>query len=753
MTYAQLGACRQWVNWVADILPESPNPDAIDACWRRQGVTAGLEHLIQDGFVGRKTQLEALAKAATFGGCKVPMVFVEGVGGVGKSSLLGKFLTQLTTIPSRHALISYLTFEDRALRVDDPASLMLEVIGQFKSQGAPDAQSALAYAQRRVDHYFDLIRGFSDWSSPTPDRRERLTDLLETTRAMWSAVSESIAEAARLTSDGKFVAIIVIDTWELVSRRASEAMEGFWEMVRGVSASGWVRFVLAGRDSHGLITRLSKRLTLKALSNTDANRLLRKWGVPWGAVGKLTKRYGTSPLTLRLISSIAKSGAVADQLLTGNAIDRRLVQGFLYKRILDRIDDRDVRALAHPGMVVRRVEADLVQRVLAPICLERSIDTEEAEQLVARLTEERGLMGTDRAGRLVFRPELRRSVLALLKEDRPELVARLHEAASEYYVGRGMGLDDLAEELYHRFMLGGSQFEAIEYRWNSEVGPLLLTDIDDMPKESVAWLSARLNLRINRRAFAQIDTAVWERDVAIKVRQALSRLNTSEARRLLREREDRTSRSPLFALEVKSHLLDDQFSAAHKAATVGLERLRDSFEPWRSGELLWLRSQASVGMARAERADADLQTAAERLEHPTMPIAKMHALSQRIGLRQAFPRPSWENTFGITHELAALTEKVGESAPHFAVGLLRRVYAQLLADFPAAAAQIARYDGGASFDATVSIKALKGENLVGLELFQGRSGGGPGGVGPGGGPEGSSPYYERAFTPSSPLVA
>jgi hypothetical protein len=43
------------------------------------------------------------------------------------------------------------------------------------------------------------------------------------------------------------------------------------------------------------------------------------------------------------------------------------VQGQLYQQILNHIPDPDLRQLAHPGLVVRRVTRDVIKEVLARI--------------------------------------------------------------------------------------------------------------------------------------------------------------------------------------------------------------------------------------------------------------------------------------------------------------------------------------------------------------------------------------------------
>jgi hypothetical protein len=711
MSYAELGACRQWVSWVDGLLFEPALLKEVDTQWRRQSVTSGLEHLIKDGFIGRKSQLKTLREAAVPRGLQKPMLFVEGVGGVGKSSLIGKFLTQLTTRDEPRPLIAYMTLEDPSLQIEDPVRLIAEGIRQFRAQAAPSARAHLREAEASLKETFSYRRQWYEGAAQG-SLKERLTSSQDRLRHLWERLDEHLEHAARENSQSNWVAIIVLDTWELVAKRAAGAMRGFWDMVEGITRSGWVRFVVAGRDSTGLRTRNAKRISLKALSPGDARLLLAAWETPKDAIAPLIKRFGTNPLTLRLVASIARNARGASELLTGNAVERSLVQGFLYKRILDRLQNEDVRKLAHPGMVLRRVDLDVIQDVLAPVCLDRFIDLEHATELFNQLASERGLMSSRGGEYLTFRPELRRSVLPLLKRDRPGIVIRLHEAAIEHYLQRD-SIEDRTEEAYHRLMLGSQQFAMLEERWSPEVGKSLIADMEDMPKDAVGWLSARLNLRVDRAVIVNADTGVWERDVAAKVAQALRGLSLREAFSLLRERDDRTNGSPLFALEVKAYLLDEKYARALEAAMIGSERLKDAFEPWRRGEVLWLQAQAHMGLDRPDLADRALESAAELFAHPDCPVAQMHTVSQRISLRTVF---GWQPAFNLTSDLVRIALQVYERRPHYVSGLMRRIVEQVSSDFPREAEQLASIS--ATFGVEVTRTLLQGESLLGLEEFQ-----------------------------------
>ena len=87
----------------------------------------------------------------------------------------------------------------------------------------------------------------------------------------------------------------------------------------------------------------------------------------------IAKFVGGSPLSLTLAARVHKKAGLSGvdsiprQNLLFFSIGEAEIQAALYWRYLDQIDD-DLRPLAHPGLIVRRIDADVILQVLAEPC-------------------------------------------------------------------------------------------------------------------------------------------------------------------------------------------------------------------------------------------------------------------------------------------------------------------------------------------------------------------------------------------------
>jgi hypothetical protein len=135
----------------------------------------------------------------------------------------------------------------------------------------------------------------------------------------------------------------------------------------------------------------------------------------------IARQVGGNPLTLRLAARVAAD----EEAVTGGiealetrrfgflAVSPALIRGQLYRRVLDHIHDPDVRALAHPGMVLRRVTPDIIREVLGPRCGIAGVES-KALKLFEALQKEHALVLIEGDGSLRYREEVRRPVLELL---------------------------------------------------------------------------------------------------------------------------------------------------------------------------------------------------------------------------------------------------------------------------------------------------------------------------------------------------
>src|SRR5262249_15260965 len=156
--------------------------------------------------------------------------------------------------------------------------------------------------------------------------------------------------------------------------------------------------------------------------NEAARGFLQQRGIPAEAATWLASRLGGNPLTLRMATQLFQQTAAQDKNgglsgfagpLAGQG-DAAEIQRPLYVRILEHVHDPDVRRLAHPGLVLRKVTADIIRDVLAERCGVVISTPKRAEELFAELARETSLVSLVRVSgvdELRHRPDVRRVML------------------------------------------------------------------------------------------------------------------------------------------------------------------------------------------------------------------------------------------------------------------------------------------------------------------------------------------------------
>ena len=114
---------------------------------------------------------------------------------------------------------------------------------------------------------------------------------------------------------------------------------------------------------------------------------------------RLVEQVDGNPLGLRLAAQVfAREGlagveeAIGRQRLSAAVAEERL-QGLLHARIVEHLENDDLKKLADPGLIVRRLTVDVVREVLAGPC-GITFDTTTPEVLFAALRNEVSLVET-----------------------------------------------------------------------------------------------------------------------------------------------------------------------------------------------------------------------------------------------------------------------------------------------------------------------------------------------------------------------
>lgn len=533
-----------------------------------------------------------------------PLV-VTGVGGIGKSALLAQFALAIPlTTP-----VLWLDFDRADIAPDDALSVI----------GAMAEQVALQY----------------DW-----------TDLPELGSKSISAYIDGFGRALARVLPVTTRPLVVLDGFEVAQHvvRHDELWQVLDALLVHVPAA---RVVVSGRAPVGPLTlggHSAQRLHLDGIGADAARAWLTESGVTDpDIVQRVVQASHGIPLILKLAVRLHRAGG-DDELR--DELPKKLVEGFLYRRILDRVLDPSLRLLASDVLVVRWLTVDMLAALFQD-SLPRGVEPTAA---FTRLSRELALVEhvsnaqirnprTDAAaedvGPLRLRQEVRSATLQLLETEHRERVREIDRRAAEWYASSAASNRIAAAELvYHRLRLG--DVEGAAAVWRDEHAPLMLDAVDDMPEsepDAGAWLADRL-----ASAESTDPISRWETDAMARIHSALNRGLPRAVEKVLSEREERTAASPLIVYDAWTRLRRDDASGAR-----GL--LADATRP--SGTIARDRSVLQALLARAEGDSAAADRLLASLEDEAAWADQIDAESTVLCVRSARIRLSVD----IAHEL------------------------------------------------------------------------------------------------------
>jgi hypothetical protein len=536
--------------WWSGSRYDVPNPEDLADHLHRRLLFADARSMATDHFVGREDVLGELRHR--FHDPQGKAVALWGIGGVGKSALVARLVVEVVDDPDpwNRGVVALLDFDDPALNPMYPAELVAAITEQLDVQVAADSSEFANVRARAVSE--------SAYSGHRAQSSVRKTAGPDT---YWAdLLAEALDEL-----EGRL--LVVMDTVEQAQRRGPSAMYTLADVVGALCQRPDVFVLLSGRTR---ITELADRATpqeLLGLSENDAVTLM--VNVAGGVVDQdgarsLVRRFGTrrteigspppsdgepiliSPLTVRLLASLlAKAGAGADDPLFGLKAANEQLDAELYLRILGHIEDPLVRAVAHPGLVLRRITPEIIRDVLARA---GGIDLGKVDErdLFNRLAAEPMLVDRPEPDVLEHRQDVRAVMLPQILRDTTVDSTAIQLAAIGYYSGRRDPLSR-TEEIYHRLLLGQGR-DKLDPIWDPRAAERLVMAVDELPKRSRVLLLSRLP-----RAFVGdddrrlLDDAEWLEKVEPTAEAMLSNGRPQQALDLLRERR-RADGGPLLPL-------------------------------------------------------------------------------------------------------------------------------------------------------------------------------------------------------------
>lgn len=461
-----------------------------------------------------------------------------GTGGVGKTSLMAKFMLEHAQAAEDRFPFAYLDFDRPTITARNPAELLaemcLQVGAQFAELRAPmkllrgELRSlADRTGERQISPGHSALAGFA------ADFRRLVDGYLERNRKLFRH---------------HYAFLLVFDTFEVVqyAPEAVTLLEKFladFLRVPGTSLSpspsldSWprLRLVISGRTRVERFLGQVEEIPLAALDRPASIALLTALvSAPDAplppaqaeklvdAVARLTggeEARGARPLSLRLVAEDLRKAAPADRdravtdLIAeleaegaGSAASR-LIDGLLTRRVLGHIGDPRVARLADPGLIVRYISPATIRDVLArgtpgpdavdpdPLDFEPwQLPPGEEDFIFRAMAQENSLVECD-GDHLRFRQDVRSDVLQLIRHRRPALFARMHALAQAWFL-EAMRRDPVrahayaGEAIYHGLWLK-KPLEEIEAIGADYPGYDARLAADEFPPDSVAYAYIR----------------------------------------------------------------------------------------------------------------------------------------------------------------------------------------------------------------------------------------------------------------------
>lgn len=414
--------------------------------------------LIDRGFFGRAGELALIDDwlARPIESRPVTALFITGLPGIGKSSLLEEAVRRAVATATPPIVVR-LDFDRAGLDALDWIGLTLE-LGRQVAAKVPEHATELR--RERL-----VAAGGESPSGMTKGDLGR--------KRVPTALANAIGATIRSSGRGL---LLVLDTLEVLRGRAQTRPRVLFEWldelvgldVRPMSV------LAAGRGDafDAAPERVGSRINLPGLEDPDADALMAKLGIPARSFADVREIAEGNPLVIRLAARVVEEAGPESLLQAERGKD--LAAAYLYRILLSRIDDDMVRALAHPGLVVRRIDPSVISEVLGPELEFGVIAPARARELFEILASHHWLVEDDplTPGFVKHRSDIRTLLLRLLYKEDPKGCARIDRAASKWFARRPEAWCAV-EAAYHRLQL------MRQSRTTPQLDPAVLLLLDD----------------------------------------------------------------------------------------------------------------------------------------------------------------------------------------------------------------------------------------------------------------------------------
>jgi hypothetical protein len=508
LTDAELPYWLQAVRWFGDGIPGLPAPAAINLELEQRRVRSRLRIVAPADFRGREDELKKMNN--WYEDTAAGPLAVIGIGGVGKSALVSKFILDRPV----STVFFWLDF-DRADLSPNKAESVLSIIAQQ------------AYVQ---------IEGFKkmEWSN---------TDWRQQTRDLGAAIAAVIPAT--------YAPLMVLDGFE-VAQQVKKYNE-IWQVLEDLMLTlPTLKIIVSGRApvaSLQINQRNALMLELKGMDPESAKEWLKIHGVNDETVlQQLVNISKGIPLVLKLAVRLLEEEGNVFEL--PEKLPQAMVEGYLYQRILDRVIDPLLHPLAKDVLVVRTVTPGMLQEVFSD-SLPKDIDITE---VFDRLMREMGLVNetqhaaaslilTGEEGVLHVRSEVRLAALKLIEQDDAARVKEIDLRAVAWFKKQDLEVPaNRAELIYHYLRLGDTK--TASQLWRDDCTHLL-AEVDTEFKEAAPKTEKWVAKRLKQAASPAMIDVMWEQEALVRIKDNMMHGLTRPVEGILQERNGRSEASPL----------------------------------------------------------------------------------------------------------------------------------------------------------------------------------------------------------------
>jgi GTPase SAR1 family protein len=457
--------------------------------------------ILSNRFIGREKELSILSDFAIREDLNAQAwrwegLLLTGLGGVGKTTLLAKFVLELLT--SHQATTVLLDFDRPGIDMLDTTWLELEISNQVGRQ----------YLTISSDLEHSRSNAFENQEEYGVESR------LEQARSFNSVISDVREMLLRLRLQNKPF-ILILDTVEEVSQRAliSNMHEWLNDLCSYLSPIP-LKVVISGRLFENQmsevlsISKIPTKIELKEFDAIIAESFLIHQGLSESDSSRLValQLLPLRPLELKLIAKLINNGSTSIEQLeqdfknadkSQNLND--LFVSIVYQRVLRRLHgDPLLSKLAYPGLILRFITPDIIKFVLRPALRLGEISDEKSNDLTEMLWSFSWLAYKSDTGEVWHRKDIRRTMLKLMIGKEPKKVASIRAAAIKYFENVNTPKTK-AEALYHKLMMVKDQNDTVTFDLPSlkVAYPFIAVDIADLPIYSTVVLNYAVNNRVN----------------------------------------------------------------------------------------------------------------------------------------------------------------------------------------------------------------------------------------------------------------